>query len=394
MKLPIYVTNVMNALENAGHECYCVGGCVRNSLLSIPVCDYDITTSALPSETISALSEFKVIETGIKHGTVTALSDSQPIEITTFRSEKAYSDHRHPDSVTFSKTLKDDLSRRDFTINALAYNEKSGIVDIFGGQKDIDRRLIKTVGNPDERFDEDALRILRALRFASVLNFSIEEKTAESICKNYKLLSFVSKERIYSELCRLICGDGAGKIINEYAGIFSFILGSEFISAKTLRKASDSLSLLPKEPYIRLAALLKDTDINLAENILLSLKSDKATLQNVLTLVSSANIPAPKTRTEIKRLLRDYSERSLKDILILNGNLSEEIEKEISDIIEKCECFKICDLKINGYDLLSLGFDGKKIGAILDNILSLVIDEKLPNNKENLILYIKNHTTS
>ena len=389
MHLPSYVKNVMSALERAGHECYCVGGCVRNFLLSIPISDYDVTTSALPSETLSALHSFKTIETGIKHGTVTAISDSHPIEITTYRSEKAYSDHRHPDSVSFSKTLQSDLSRRDFTINALAYNEKSGIIDIFGGQKDIERRLIKTVGNADERFNEDALRILRALRFASVLGFDIEEKTAKSIRKNCGLLSFISKERIYSELCRLICGDAAEKIIEDHADVFEFILGSQFISAASLKKAATSLSSLPKKPYIRFAALFKGIGAASAQDILLSLKADKATVQSVVTLVSAANIPLPKSRIEIKKLLRNYGAKNLKDILILNEIYSEEIQKEISDILENGECFRLCDLEISGADLLSLGFEGKQIGATLEEILNLVIEEKLTNNKEKLIEYIK-----
>ena len=389
MILPIYVKNVLGALERAGHECYCVGGCVRNFLLSIPISDYDVTTSALPSETLSALYDFKTIETGIKHGTVTAISDSHPIEITTYRSENTYSDHRHPDSVSFSKTLGDDLSRRDFTINALAFNEKSGIIDLFGGIQDIERRLIKTVGNPDERFNEDALRILRALRFASILGFDIEEKTSESIRKNFGLLSFISKERIYSELTRLICGNSAEKIIKDYAEIFSFVLGNELISANALEIAASSLSALPKEPHIRFAALFKGIGAASAQSILFSLKSDKNTLQSVITLVSASEIALPKSRIEIKKLLRNYGAKSLKDILVLNEIYSEEIQKESSDILENGECFKLCDLEISGADLLSLGFKGKQIGAALEEILNLVIEEKLTNNKEKLIEYIK-----
>ena len=389
MLLPIYVKNVLSALERAGHECYCVGGCVRNFLLSIPISDYDVTTSALPSETISALHSFKTIETGIKHGTVTAISNSHPIEITTYRSENTYSDHRHPDSVSFSKTLGDDLSRRDFTINALAFHEKSGIIDLFGGIDDLKKRLIKTVGNPDERFNEDALRILRALRFASVLGFDIEEKTAKSIRKNSGLLSFISKERIYSELTRLICGNSAEKIIKDYAEIFAFVFGNEFISAKELKKAAASLSALPKEPHIRFAALFKGIGAASAQGILLSLKADKFTVQSVATLVSAADIPAPKGRIELKKLLRNYGAESLNDILILNEIYSEEIQKEISDILENGECFRLCDLEISGADLLSLGFEGKQIGATLEEILNLVIEEILPNNKENLISFVK-----
>lgn len=388
MQLPDYVKKIIAALESAGHECYCVGGCVRNFLLSLPVADYDVTTSALPNETAAALCDFKVIETGLKHGTVTAICDSHPIEITTYRSESGYSDHRHPDSVTFSKTLDCDLSRRDFTINALAYSEKDGIVDLFGGKEDIERRLIKTVGNPDERFNEDALRILRALRFAATLGFEIEEKTAASIRKNARLLSFVSKERIYSELVRLICGENATDVIKNYADVFALILDPKHISVQMLESSAKSLAGLPKEVHIRLAALLKQAGAA-AEEILLSLKADKATLQSTATLVSAIGLKGPKSRIEIKRLLRDYGERTLRDILILNGISDPDIEREISDIIEKGECFRVCDLEIGGTDLLALGFKGKQIGAILENILTLVIEEKLQNKKAELISYAK-----
>lgn len=390
MHLPDYVKKIIAALESAGHECYCVGGCVRSALLCLPASDYDVTTSALPSETAQALSDFKIIETGLKHGTVTAICDSHPVEITTYRSESGYSDHRHPDSVTFSKTLEQDLSRRDFTINAMAYSERDGIIDLFGGRRDIERRLIKTVGNADERFFEDALRILRALRFASVLEFDIEEKTASSIRKNAGLLRFVSKERIYSELCRLICGDAAEKIIKDYAEVFEFILGSQFISAASLKKTATSLSSLPKKPYIRFAALLCGTEPSCAQSILLSLKADKNTVQSVVTLVSAADISSPKSRIEIKKLLRDYGENTLRDILILSGNKAGNTEREISDIIEKGECFKLCDLEISGEDLLALGFHGKQIGAILENLLTLVVEGKLPNKKSELVSYINN----
>ena len=216
MNVPSFAEKAIDILEAGGFEAYFVGGCVRNSLLDIEISDFDITTSAKPDEVVSLFSDFRVIETGVKHGTVTVFINSQPLEITTFRSESGYSDHRRPDKVLFSENLESDLMRRDFTINALAYNKKTGIIDLFGGKNDIKNKIIRTVGDATERFNEDALRILRALRFASVLGFSIEEKTALAIKEDLKLLSFVSKERIFGELKKLILGQNAEEVLKEY----------------------------------------------------------------------------------------------------------------------------------------------------------------------------------
>ena len=206
MDMPKNVDSAINLLQSAGFESYAVGGCVRDSLLGNTPNDWDITTSAKPENMKSVFADFHCIDTGIKHGTVTVVIDGEPLEITTFRLDGEYEDNRHPKSVTFTSNLGADLGRRDFTVNAMAYSKKTGTVDLFGGQNDLKNKIIRCVGDPDRRFNEDALRILRALRFASALDFEIEEKTAQSLLKNCALLGNISEERIAKELLKLVCG--------------------------------------------------------------------------------------------------------------------------------------------------------------------------------------------
>ncbi len=406
MQLPDYVKKIISALESAGFEAYCVGGCVRDSLLSLPCSDYDVTTSALPSETKAALAVFPIFETGIKHGTVTAVIEGHPIEITTFRSEKGYSDHRHPDTVYFSKALSEDLSRRDFTVNAMAYNDKSGIIDLFGGKKDLENRLIRCVGNPQERFTEDALRPLRALRFAACLSFSIEEKTSAAIKEKLELLSFVSKERIYSELCRLVCGDNAAEILMDFPEVFNFLF-SVSTQDKTLRKiAANSLSCLPKEVALRLAALfrfLKDTpkeSAKVADKILSSLKSDRATRSAVASLLTALPLPLAEDLCAVKQLLRQYGASRLLNLislersvpLIMRHQTDKQLltlQKQIEKIEKSGECYRLCDLSISGSDLITLGFSGTAIGSTLDFLLTRVIKNEIPNEHTALVAAAK-----
>lgn len=400
MRLPIFAKKILSALEKEGFEAYCIGGCVRNSLLSLPVSDYDITTNALPEQIKEALREYRLIETGIKHGTVTAIVDDNPVEITTFRNENTYSDHRHPDSVSFSKTLKEDLSRRDFTVNALAFNEKSGIIDLFGGKKDLKKRLIRCVGDPKKRFNEDALRILRALRFASCLGFSIEEKTAAAIKENFSLLSFVSKERIYSELFRLLCGRNASKIIGEFSEVISFCLfAQDKDCSAAIKSAAAALSHLSENIALRLAALFfftGDTPKKKSESAdaaLSYLKADKKTKNYVCSLLCSLPIEKAENRPEVKKLLGQHGAQKLSDLLVLECALSPNqniqtvdfIKEQMEDIIKSGECYALSQLKINGDDLLNLGFEPNRIGDTLNHLLSLVISEKLENESNQLL---------
>lgn len=224
MDMPKNVDTAINLLQSAGFEAYAVGGCVRDSLLGKTPNDWDITTSAKPEDMKSVFADFHCIDTGIKHGTVTVVIDGEPLEITTFRLDGEYEDNRHPKSVTFTSDLGADLGRRDFTVNAMAYSKMTGTVDLFGGQNDLKNGIIRCVGDPDRRFNEDALRILRALRFASALDFEIEEKTAQSLLKNRALLGNISEERIAKELLKLVCGKGAKRILTDFAPVLFEIL--------------------------------------------------------------------------------------------------------------------------------------------------------------------------
>lgn len=377
MNVPSFAEKAISILENGGFEAYFVGGCVRNSLLDIEISDFDITTSAEPDEIILAFKDFKVIKTGIQHGTVTVFINSQPLEITTFRSESGYSDHRRPDKVLFSKNLESDLMRRDFTVNSLAFNKKSGIIDLFGGREDIKNKTIRTVGDATERFNEDALRILRALRFASVLGFSIEEKTALAIKENLRLLSFVSKERILEELKKLLLGENAEEILEEYKEVFNYIFNGE-IEYKNLKK-------LQKDFALRLAFILRNTDF---KSVLKSILADNKTKIKVFKIVGCLKKKTVQNNTEMKYLLKDFSEEAVLSALEIKKALGENIDTELSLFYKaRGECYNLKTLNIRGDDL---GLEGKEIGKVLSHLLDMVIREEIVNSYEELLKEARN----
>jgi len=395
MQLPQYVNEIIDILTSCGFKAYAVGGCVRDSLLLLPVFDYDLTTSATPEQVKKALSEFKIIETGISHGTVTALVEGHPIEITTFRGEGAYTDFRHPDSVTFSENLEADLSRRDFTINAIAYNKTSGYVDLYDGRKDIENKLIRTVGDANTRLCEDALRILRALRFSSCLGFEIEKETKKAILKNFRLLSHVSKERIFSELKRLICGKNAGCILTEFFEIFEFIFSLSKDESFYL-KAAQTVSNLNSDSYLDcFSALFLGLDEAKIKTVLRSLKSDAKTVKYVCRVTSIPTLSA-LNKTDVKKLMSLYSAKELEAASKLQqaaGTISKNDKKNLCDLIhlitKNNECYSISQLAVSGADLISLGFKGEQIGKTLNLILTEVILERLDNKKNTIIEFIK-----
>ena len=224
ISIPENVNSLISKLNNSGFEAYVVGGCVRDSLLGIEPNDWDITTSAKPDEIKSLFSDYQLIEVGEKHGTITVVIDYTPYEITTYRLDGAYSDNRRPDSVSFTSSLEEDLSRRDFTVNAMAYNDDNGLVDPFNGEIDLQYKALRCVGDPDKRFNEDALRILRALRFASTYNLSIEGTTSNSIVRNRLLLNNISAERIQNEFSKMLCGDNINLILRRYKDVISVFI--------------------------------------------------------------------------------------------------------------------------------------------------------------------------
>ena len=298
-RLPDTVTLALDTLEAAGYEAYAVGGCVRDLCRGVVPHDYDITTSATPDEIEAAFCGFRLIETGIKHGTVTVLIDGEPLEITTYRTDGEYLDRRHPSNVTFSRDIDDDLSRRDFTVNAMAYSPRRGLRDPFDGRGDLCRRVIRCVGDPDTRFSEDGLRIMRAVRFASCLGFDIDMATSESIHKNRRLLADISAERILSELRRLVVGENACRILTEYGDLIGEIMPEAADDGYTgrVRGIRDTEA----DEVLRLAVVLGGEDAVCA---LVRLKPDGKLLDGVGRALSLAKDGIGLDPISLRRVLR------------------------------------------------------------------------------------------
>lgn len=439
MYLPDEVKKAISMLEASGYEAYAVGGCVRDSLLGKTPTDYDVTTSAKPEEMKTVFKNEHTFETGIKHGTLTVLINKMPIEITTFRVDSDYSDNRHPGKVEFTASLSADLARRDFTVNALAFNEKTGITDVFGGISDLEHGIIRCVGKADLRFGEDALRIMRALRFASCLGFEIEEETALSIHKNRELLKNISAERFSAELTKLLCGRNAEKILFEYHDVFSVLIpevsvlkGFEqhhFRHDKDIWEHTAAVvDNAPAKKNLRLAAFFHDIakplcfsidetgtghfyghahlGAKMAEDILSRLRFDNETKNAVCGLIKRHEDRFEANPKAIKRILGKIGFEAYNDLLSLmyaddlgkkqeyqnSESFYDEYRRIAKEIIEKSECFSLRDLKIKGGDLAEIGVPpGPGMGKILDALLEKVIDGEIPNEKEELIEYVKKY---
>lgn len=432
MSLPPQVRDAIERLEARGFEAYVVGGCVRNVLLGMEPNDWDMTTSALPEETASCFADLRTVETGIQHGTLTVLYDKMPLEITTFRNDGEYLDNRHPAKVTFSKRIEDDLCRRDFTVNAMAYHPKRGLVDLFDGQGDLARRRIACVGDPKARFQEDGLRILRALRFASVLDFTLEEETARAVHDCAHLLGNIAAERIREEFCKLICGRGAVRILREYHDVIGrflpelsrcvgFAQNTKYHCYDIFEHTLHALELAPREPLVRLAVLLHDigkplcytedeqgghfkghaeAGVAIVEEITSRLRFDKRTSERLIRLVEYHDreiLPTPKS---VKRLMMKMSDEDISILMEVKRcdrlahapdycELSpalEQIPRLVEEIRAAGECLSLKTLRIGGEDLMSLGVPrGKPIGVLLGRLLDLVLDGELENDQTALL---------
>ncbi len=437
MELSKRAEKVIERLEKASFEAYAVGGCIRDKLLKAEPSDYDIATSALPDEIKAVFFKEKTVETGIKHGTVTVIFDDEPFEITTFRLDSEYCDGRHPEKVEFTKSIEQDLARRDFTINAIAYNNYNGLVDPFSGKKDIEAGLIRAVGEAEQRFNEDALRIMRALRFSSVLGFEIEEKTKRALFEKRELLLKVSVERISAELLKLLCGRNVRKVLLEYIEVLGIIL-PELLPMRNfnqqnpyhiydvLEHTAAVVENVPPKPFLRLAALLHDvgkpdcftTDGNgtghfyghaelsaeKAEIILRRLKFASEIRKEVTGLIKYHMVKIEPTPKAIKHALNKFTPELFFELIELkrgdalgcnpaypfNEDYYETLKNIAKEIIEQKQCFSLKDLAVNGDDLIAAGFcSGKKLGKTLDTLLRAVLDEKLPNEKLALLDFIK-----
>lgn len=365
---------IISLLNQNNHKAYAVGGCVRDQLMGKTPFDFDITTDATAEEMLEIFSSYKIIKSGIKHGTVAVIINGEVYECTTFRIDGDYKDSRHPDRVYFSRNLADDLSRRDFTINALCYSEAEGLIDIFSGRKDIENKIIRSIGDAEKRFKEDALRILRGMRFSSTLCFSIEEKTKDGMICCAPLLEEISKERKTEELKKMICGENLLYVIDSFQDIFRLLL------------PGINLSTQPKEELIasnkafeyRMSLILRNTENK--EEIFTNLRFSNATLLNIREL-SSMNIP--ESKVELKKMLKKYKKDNV--LKYIDSNHLEEARKWYSEIMENNECYSLKSLSVTGKDILKTGADPKKVGTILDTLLDRVIEETTPNTKEELL---------
>lgn len=433
MDMPKNVDIAINLLQSAGFEAYAVGGCVRDSLLGKTPNDWDITTSAKPEDMKSVFADFHCIDTGIKHGTVTVVIDGEPLEITTFRLDGEYEDNRHPKSVTFTSNLGADLGRRDFTVNAMAYSKKTGTVDLFGGQNDLKNKIIRCVGDPDRRFNEDALRILRALRFASALDFEIEEKTAQSLLKNRALLGNISEERIAKELLKLVCGKGAKRILTDFAPVLFEILPELQPMYKNSHDNPHhcydiyehtliAVESINPEPTLRFAMLLHDCgkpavkkfdengvahfyghqriSAEISAQILARLKVSNKFRDEILFLVSNHDRWELYENTEkMPRYLSKFGLDGVLNLLkVMRADVlaqSPEYRYRLDQIADAEEiaknlaaqkpCLSLSELQINGRTLMDIGIpQGRKLGAVLAQLLDEVIDGVTKNTQEAL----------
>lgn len=396
IELPENVNKIIEKLEQNGFEGFAVGGCVRDSLLKKAPMDWDITTNAMPIDMKKIFN--KTFDTGIAHGTITVIIEREKFELTTYRIDGDYSDGRHPDSVSFSKNLTEDLRRRDFTINAMAYSKNAGIIDLYGGTEDLKKGIIRAVGDAKTRFKEDALRMLRAVRFCAQLGFNIEKKTFDAIKSQAPLLKKVSKERIFVELNKALMGDFSQniKLIHE-TGLYKYI-GDSFSKIP-----NDFYNMLPRrlgdKKHIYWAIFLRDTDdLNTVKKILQELKSDKATVVNTVLLIEELKRKICESDEEIRLSLHRLGYELFEDyisIIKTDGKDEENrqilnIEKNYRKIKEEGHAISIRMLGITGNELMEMGIPkGPKIGEILNYLLMRVISDPALNNKESLSELVK-----
>lgn len=439
MIIPSYINDIINKLNDSEYSAFLVGGCVRDSIIGRKTNDYDIATNATPTEMLEIFKNYTTTTCGIKHGTVCVIIDKKFIEITTFRKEIGYDDNRHPDKVIFANTIEEDLARRDFTINALAYNKETGIIDIFDGEKDITKGVIKCVGNPEERFSEDSLRILRCIRFASQLGFSIEEETENAMLKCKDKLKFLSKERILAELEKTLLGDYVVDTLLKHKEILFEIIpklrdidgleqNSPYHIYNVYEHTLRTLPHLPKDGVLRLAMLFHDIGKSvtysedeygvghfynhgrkgkiIADDILKSLKVSNKNRLLILELIKYHSDTLTDKKPNIKKWLSIFGKENFEKFLkirysdcmakeeqtsIQNSEELVKIRKVFREIIDNKECYSVKQLDIDGNDIKSLDIvTQEKIGKVLDLLLKAVIKEKVRNNKDSLIAYVKN----
>ncbi|MCI9482213.1 MAG: HD domain-containing protein [Oscillibacter sp.] len=437
MDIPKSVQNVLETLEAAGHEAWCVGGCVRDSLLGRVPGDWDVTTNALPGEVLAVFGG-RALPTGLKHGTVTVKSEGESVEVTTYRVDGVYLDHRRPESVSFTRSIDEDLARRDFTVNAIAVNLRGELRDPFGGREDLKYGDLRCVGDPDRRFQEDALRILRGMRFAAVLGLDEDDATKHAIDRNRELLRDIAPERIQVELLKLLCGPYAKQALDNHPQVIGVfwpeVLPMLHFDQRNIHHCYDvwehstvALANTPPNPALRCAAFLHDVgkpnsftldengvghfyghasiSCRLTDAMLQRLKFPTALREQILRLVEWHDRLIYPTAKGLRRALRLLGETDLRLLLDLKraDNLAqasafrgrqEEIghaERILGQLLEEDACFSLKHLAVRGSDLLTLGLSGPAVGAMLNRLLDQVVDGDLPNERDALLRYAGDH---
>lgn len=432
--LPQNVKKIIDILNYNNFEAFIVGGCVRDSLMGVTPHDWDICTNALPLQIKKCFEDYNTFDSGIKHGTISIVLDGEVFEVTTYRIDGSYSDNRRPDSVTFTSDISKDLSRRDFTINAMAYNEESGLIDPFDGKHDLSEKTVRCVGNSEMRFGEDALRIIRALRFASVLGFKIDDDTSESIHKNADLLKNIAVERISIEFNKLLCGNGAENILNNFCDViavfipeitqmFDYDQHTKHHNRDLWYHTTYSVKSIEAMPLLRMTMLLHDLgkpkackrykdgtchfkghpkySAEMADIILHRLKYPTDFIETCLTLIIYHDVRFSGAKRQMRHVMSAIGESNTALLLkVQRADImaqSEYMHKEklekldlacrvYDEILADKDCFTLKQLEINGSDLLNIGVkQGTEIGKILKILLSLVIEDKLENKKSALI---------
>ena len=443
IEIPSGANEIIHSLQNNGYEAFLVGGCVRDSILGRPIHDYDITTSATPDEMMEVFKDKRIIETGLQHGTITIVIDGEGYECTTYRIDGNYSDSRRPDSVTFTRSLKEDLKRRDFTINAMAYNDEVGLVDPFNGMEDIKYHKIQCVGKPEDRFTEDALRILRAIRFASQLSFVLEPNTDYILHKMYQNLENISVERINSEFCKIaassnfcvqmvLYSDVLSLFIPEIKDMFGFQQNNPYhiydvwnhaVHAVQAYECDCEPDLNPRDLITSLAVFFHDigkphcyqdgedgirhfkghgrVSADMTDKIMKRLRFDNDTREKVVELVYYHDATFEVGKKYVKRWLNKIGEEQFRRLLNVRradikaqADMNQETRLQkidnigyvLEEVLQDDECFSLKDLAVNGKDLITIGYKpGKEIGEVLNNLLDSVISGEYINEKEKLL---------
>ena len=433
--IPREVCAVLQTLERAGHEAYIVGGCVRDILMGKPPHDWDVTTSALPEETMALFDHF-AIPTGLRHGTVTVRSGETACEVTTFRTDGDYPDHRHPAAVTFTRSLREDLQRRDLTVNAMAMDVHGTLHDPFGGQADIRRRVLRCVGESERRFREDALRILRTLRFSATLGFAIEADTHRSLRERRDDLRYVAAERGREELTKLLCGAEVLRVLLEDPQVLGVVL-PEILPCVGFDQhnrhhcydvwghTAHAVAAAPSDPVLRWAMLLHDLgkpscftldeqgvghfhghhrpSAEMAETVCRRLRFDRAAAQQICMLVRYHDRPIPLTERAIRRAMNQLGVEGLRQLCAVKraDNLAQhpdyrgrqreinEGEAIMDELLRKDACFSLKQLAVNGWDMAALGLEGPAIGQMLQTLLEAVMDGAADNDRDALLALAK-----